>query len=129
MNPLATGAYPTEMVTYVDGDRLPTFKDDEAAMVKGSYDFIGVNYYTAQYAKDIQCDKSQESYITDPCVSLSCKLVQSICPMYFSSVRDLFFNHYSTILTKLPIANIFHSKEKWKTNRGKGMIIYYQILI
>ncbi|KAL3537396.1 hypothetical protein ACH5RR_000762 [Cinchona calisaya] len=67
MDPLFTGAYPTEMVTYV-GNRLPTFNETEAAMVKGSYDFIGLNYYTAEYAKDIACNKSQQNYGTDPCV-------------------------------------------------------------
>ncbi|XP_071933591.1 beta-glucosidase 13-like [Coffea arabica] len=71
MDPLFRGAYPTEMVKYVDKERLPTFKPQEAAMVKGSYDFIGLNYYTAQYSQDIPCDKSQKNYLTDSCVSLT----------------------------------------------------------
>jgi beta-glucosidase len=33
------------------GDRLPTFTPEEAALVKGSNDFYGMNHYTANYIK------------------------------------------------------------------------------
>jgi beta-glucosidase len=33
------------------GDRLPTFTPAEAALVKGSNDFYGMNHYTANYIK------------------------------------------------------------------------------
>ncbi|CAA2978074.1 beta-glucosidase 12-like [Olea europaea subsp. europaea] len=35
------------------GDRLPNFTDEEANLVKGSYDFLGLNYYTSFYAADL----------------------------------------------------------------------------
>jgi beta-glucosidase len=33
------------------GDRLPTFTPEEAALVKGSNDFYGMNHYTANYIR------------------------------------------------------------------------------
>uniref|UniRef100_A0A5B7ATG9 Putative strictosidine beta-D-glucosidase n=1 Tax=Davidia involucrata TaxID=16924 RepID=A0A5B7ATG9_DAVIN len=36
------------------GPRLPHFTPAESKKLKGSYDFIGVNYYTSRYAKDNQ---------------------------------------------------------------------------
>jgi beta-glucosidase len=33
------------------GDRLPTFTEEEAALVKGSNDFYGMNTYTANYIR------------------------------------------------------------------------------
>lgn len=33
------------------GDRLPTFTSEEAALVKGSNDFYGMNHYTANFIK------------------------------------------------------------------------------
>jgi beta-glucosidase len=40
------------MIDNVSGDRLPTFTEEEAAMVKGSYDYIGLNHYTSSYIMD-----------------------------------------------------------------------------
>ncbi|GMF12820.1 unnamed protein product [Phytophthora lilii] len=42
--PLATGDYPPMMRERV-GSRLPHFTDEEAALVKGSYDLIMINHY------------------------------------------------------------------------------------
>ncbi|CAA2977163.1 beta-glucosidase 12-like, partial [Olea europaea subsp. europaea] len=49
---LLTVDYPKSMRTLV-GDRLPNFTDEEANLVKGSYDFLGINYYTSFYATGI----------------------------------------------------------------------------
>lgn len=51
MDPLFFGEYPSSMRTRV-GDRLPKFSADEAALVKGSLDFVGINHYTTWYAKN-----------------------------------------------------------------------------
>lgn len=32
---------------------LPTFTDEQKNLVKGSFDFIGVNYYTSRYAASV----------------------------------------------------------------------------
>jgi beta-glucosidase len=52
MDPIATGDYPDSMKKYVGNRRLPTFTDQESKDLKGSYDYLGVNYYTANYARN-----------------------------------------------------------------------------
>ncbi|PMD24358.1 glycoside hydrolase family 1 protein [Hyaloscypha hepaticicola] len=49
-DPVYFGHYPESMVKQL-GDRLPTFTPEEAALVKGSNDFYGMNHYTANYIK------------------------------------------------------------------------------
>ncbi|XP_042487257.1 beta-glucosidase 40-like isoform X2 [Macadamia integrifolia] len=50
MDPLFWGDYPSSMRNRV-GSRLPTFSKAQAALVKGSLDFVGINHYTTYYAK------------------------------------------------------------------------------
>ncbi|KAL4585432.1 hypothetical protein LXL04_010053 [Taraxacum kok-saghyz] len=49
MEPLVRGKYPDTMIKNV-GDRLPKFTEEEANLVMGSYDFLGLNYYSSYYA-------------------------------------------------------------------------------
>lgn len=51
LDPLMFGDYPRSMRRRV-GNRLPTFSKSEAALVKGSFDFVGINHYTTFYAKN-----------------------------------------------------------------------------
>ena len=37
-------------------DGLPDFTEEEKDLVKGSFDFIGINYYTSRYALSNQFD-------------------------------------------------------------------------
>lgn len=46
---MVSGDYPFIMKALVR-DGLPAFTEEEKALVKGSYDFIGINYYTSNYA-------------------------------------------------------------------------------
>ncbi|CAN1158070.1 Beta-glucosidase 24 [Linum perenne] len=48
MEPLVTGNYPTSMRALV-GNRLPKFSKKESKMLKGSFDFVGLNYYSTMY--------------------------------------------------------------------------------
>ncbi|KAF8095684.1 hypothetical protein N665_0326s0026 [Sinapis alba] len=50
MEPLTKGRYP-DIMRQIVGTRLPNFTEDEAELVAGSYDFLGLNYYVTQYAK------------------------------------------------------------------------------
>jgi len=45
LGPLVHGEYPGTMTGFL-GDRLPRFTPEQRRRVRGSYDFIGVNYYT-----------------------------------------------------------------------------------
>ncbi|KAK2984183.1 hypothetical protein RJ640_002913 [Escallonia rubra] len=49
MEPLISGDYPKSMKALV-GCRLPKFTPQESRMIKKTYDFIALNYYTANYA-------------------------------------------------------------------------------
>ncbi|XP_002523072.2 beta-glucosidase 11 isoform X1 [Ricinus communis] len=51
MNPLVSGDYP-DIIKKNAGLRLPAFTNFEAKQVKGSFDFLGVNYYLRMYVKD-----------------------------------------------------------------------------
>jgi beta-glucosidase/6-phospho-beta-glucosidase/beta-galactosidase len=56
------------------GNRLPNFTEAESNMVKGSLDFLGLNYYTARYADDSTSSSSLNlSYTTDSHVDLTSK--------------------------------------------------------
>ncbi|KAK4608270.1 hypothetical protein RGQ29_001897, partial [Quercus rubra] len=65
MDPLTNGDYPHSMRSLV-GNRLPKFTKDQSKLVKGSLDFLGLNYYTANYVADALHSKVEHaSYITD----------------------------------------------------------------
>ncbi|CAI5987908.1 unnamed protein product [Closterium sp. NIES-65] len=48
LHPIFFGAYPPAMRHYV-GPRLPSFSPLQAASLKGSVDFVGLNHYTSRY--------------------------------------------------------------------------------
>jgi beta-glucosidase len=50
-DPIVFGKYPDIMTQYVTDNRLPTFTDAQAAMMKGSFDFLGLNHYTTRYVQ------------------------------------------------------------------------------
>mmetsp|Transcript_21880 Transcript_21880/g.21058 ORF Transcript_21880/g.21058 Transcript_21880/m.21058 type:complete len:91 (+) Transcript_21880:383-655(+) len=37
------------MMELITENRLPTFTEEESALVKGSFDFLGLNHYTSKY--------------------------------------------------------------------------------
>ncbi|KAK4379637.1 hypothetical protein RND71_001499 [Anisodus tanguticus] len=65
IHPLTYGDYPESMCQIVR-NRLPKFTTEQAEMVKGSSDFMGLNYYTSMYAANIVTrNKENISYVTD----------------------------------------------------------------
>ncbi|KAG0486235.1 hypothetical protein HPP92_008330 [Vanilla planifolia] len=59
MDPLKFGDYPFSMRSLVR-ERLPKFTAEESKKLIDSYDFIGLNYYTARYAQNKVFDISYE---------------------------------------------------------------------
>ncbi|XP_059429778.1 cyanogenic beta-glucosidase-like isoform X2 [Corylus avellana] len=49
LDPLTYGDYPHSM-QFLVGKRLPKFTKEQSELVKWSFDFIGLNYYTTNYA-------------------------------------------------------------------------------
>lgn len=47
MNPLVYGDYPEWIKKNING--LPEFNQEQKELVKGAYDFIGINYYTSRF--------------------------------------------------------------------------------
>ena len=71
MNPLTYGDYPYSMRTLV-GPRLPKFTPEQSILVKGSFDFLGLNYYTANYAANVPVANTVNmSYSTDSLANLT----------------------------------------------------------
>ncbi|XP_034702936.1 beta-glucosidase 12-like [Vitis riparia] len=71
MDPLTYGDYPHSM-RILAGNRLPNFTFEQSMLVKGSLDFLGLNYYTANYAANIPvANIVNVSYATDSLVNLT----------------------------------------------------------
>ncbi|XP_052178440.1 beta-glucosidase 12-like [Diospyros lotus] len=71
MEPITRGDYPHSIRSLV-GKRLPKFTKQQKEMVKGSMDFLGLNYYTANYAAHSPySNQLHPSYLTDPLVNLT----------------------------------------------------------
>ncbi|XP_022873098.1 beta-glucosidase-like isoform X1 [Olea europaea var. sylvestris] len=69
--PVVTGDYPPIMRKLV-GDRLPQFRQEQAKLVKGSYDFLGINYYTSTYASNSPSEPgTSPSYSNDQDIAVS----------------------------------------------------------
>lgn len=67
MEPLTRGDYPLSMKSLV-GKRLPKFSKEQSEMLKRSFDFIGLNYYTTNYVFNSPptSNDAELSYSTDP---------------------------------------------------------------
>ncbi|XP_047314451.1 beta-glucosidase 12-like [Impatiens glandulifera] len=66
VEPMIHGDYPEVMRRNV-GVRLPKFTEEESASLIGSFDFIGLNYYSAKYVfnRKVPANPSEETYFTD----------------------------------------------------------------
>ncbi|KAF3958904.1 hypothetical protein CMV_016230 [Castanea mollissima] len=69
-HPITYGDYPQSMRSLV-GNRLPKFTKAESKLLKGSFDFLGVNYYTTNYAESAASSSVNISYVTDRCLTLT----------------------------------------------------------
>ena len=73
LHPITYGDYPLSM-RYLVGARLPDFTTDDTALLKNSYDFLGLNYYTTAYALNAPNPLgTRPSYGTDSQVHEICK--------------------------------------------------------
>ncbi|EPS70537.1 hypothetical protein M569_04221, partial [Genlisea aurea] len=60
IEPLILGDYPLIMRSRV-GNRIPRFSPLQSRIVKGSFDFIGINHYTTWYTSDITVKFSNDA--------------------------------------------------------------------
>ncbi|KAG0499843.1 hypothetical protein HPP92_004534 [Vanilla planifolia] len=70
-DPIKFGDYPLSMRALVR-ERLPHFTPEETEKLKDSFDFVGLNYYTARYAREqpITKDFKPHSFLDDPRVDV-----------------------------------------------------------
>ncbi|KAF3770205.1 family 1 glycoside hydrolase [Cryphonectria parasitica EP155] len=61
-DPIYFGHYPASMQKQL-GDRLPTWTDEEVALVKGSNDFYGMNHYTANYIRHKKTPPAADDFL------------------------------------------------------------------
>jgi beta-glucosidase len=91
IEPLTFGEYPKSMRELVK-ERLPIFSKEEKKMIKGTFDFIGINHYTSKFAKSAQPSLNPHPDV-DSLASTSTKLV--ITPLlqsYEGKRRKAFFH-------------------------------------
>lgn len=60
----------------IAGDRLPQFTKEQSESLKGSFDFLGLNYYTGNYAAHILSRSGNISSTSDQMSRLSSKYFQ-----------------------------------------------------
>ncbi|KAK7261595.1 hypothetical protein RIF29_27909 [Crotalaria pallida] len=72
MGPLTSGDYPQIMRSLI-GPRLPKFSKEQARLLNGSFDFIGLNYYTSQYVADAPHIRNvmQPTFLTDSLLNIT----------------------------------------------------------
>ncbi|KAK3027537.1 hypothetical protein RJ639_041728 [Escallonia herrerae] len=74
LHPITYGDYPETMRSLV-GERLPKFSQEQSKLLVGSFDFLGVNYYTTYYAVDAPKSNGEHpSYLTDSQITFLSKL-------------------------------------------------------
>ncbi|KAF3552726.1 hypothetical protein F2Q69_00018015 [Brassica cretica] len=65
LDPLIFGDYPKTLRKNA-GNRLPSFTQKQSEMIKDSFDFIGINYYSARYVtRQLRSDPSRLRFTTD----------------------------------------------------------------
>lgn len=94
------GEYPKTMQDIV-GERLPKFTKEQAQMVKGSMDFIGINQYSAYYIFEPHNNPQPNKdlgYQQDWNVGYACKC------LFF---KTLFFREYLAYILKFTTINSY----------------------
>ena len=75
------GDYPKTMRDNAK-ERLPTLTEEEKILVKGAFDFIGINYYTSRYA--FKTDPVQPPhYLGDSLVKLTGTIIDTTIYMLY----------------------------------------------
>ncbi|XP_051203276.1 beta-glucosidase 28 [Lolium perenne] len=91
MHPVTFGEYPATMRRLV-GSRLPEFTAEQSEKLKKSFDFIGINYYTTNYAKAAPAPNGlQQQYGTDNWVEQTG--VRNGVPIGPPAYVPIFFNY------------------------------------
>ncbi|KAK6235413.1 hypothetical protein SCA6_010750 [Theobroma cacao] len=101
MHPLVYGDYPSSMKK-VAGSRMPPFSNYESKQVKGSFDFIGLNFYLTMYVKDYPSSLEMEhrDVLADMALELLCRssCIMKPRPLHFTTLLLLVLCTYFLVL-------------------------------
>ncbi|KAL3825285.1 hypothetical protein ACJIZ3_021314 [Penstemon smallii] len=70
LQPVLNGHYPQNMRDYVPKGNLQRFSKEESSLLKGSIDFLGLNYYTTYYASNDPNPDCEDGYSKDQQVKI-----------------------------------------------------------
>lgn len=88
MEPLTSGNYPQSMRSLL-GRRLPKFTKQQVKLINGSFDFLGLNYYTSNYVVNApKLSNGKPNYATDSNANLTSK---DAFVYHFSKLYIFFF--------------------------------------
>jgi len=82
LDPLTSGEYPDSMRSLV-GARLPRFSSEEAKDLKGSFDFLGYNYYSTDFT--VNNPTPQNSLNTDYVLDARANISDQVKGVYIGS--------------------------------------------
>lgn len=90
MHPLVYGEYPSSM-REIAGSRMPAFTNSESNQVKGSLDFVGLNFYNTMYVKDQPSGLEMEgtSVMADMALQITCMsfcIIKPSCSHVFTTI-------------------------------------------
>lgn len=113
-DPVTFGNYPESMRRIV-GKRLPKFTEGESTLVKGSFDFLAINYYTTNYADAAPPPNAfQLSYTADrqvnltstyPSLSLPLLLLLALYIYIWTHAHHLFYSFVTAERDGVPVGS------------------------
>lgn len=109
-DPVYFGKYPDSMRKQL-GDRLPEFTPEEAALVKGSNDFYGMNHYCAHYIRHRDTEPELDDHVGNLDILHQNKKGEWIGP-----------ETQSVWLRPMPLG--FRKLIKWLSDRYEGPTFY-----
>jgi len=88
MNPFTFGDYPDIMKKNA-GPRLPSFTQKESDLVRGSIDFLGINFYYSFYVRDSPSSllNRNRDYLTDMSVEFE-SMSYAVSMSYFCCITN-----------------------------------------
>ena len=96
-HPITFGDYPQSLKAVVK-ERLPRFTEAQSKLLKGSIDFLSINYYTSNYAENApSANGVNVTYVTDRATTLTSKqIIIIIIIIIISFSFSLPFQDYNT---------------------------------
>jgi len=117
LHPIVYGEYPKTMQKIV-GDRLPKFTHDEVKMVKGSFDYVGINQYTTYYVYDPSPNTSSTiNYQNDWNAIFACKIISPLSSLLLCHLIPCWI-----VFDSLAFIHLCRWPQ-WSANWSKGALV------